>query len=63
MGDLMDFLMKADDMSDVLMQDPKDVIETADELRSRGWKNVRITDLNDNPVDEAALRKAANSKS
>jgi hypothetical protein len=63
MGDLIDFLMKADDMSDVLMQDPKDVIETADELRSRGWKNVRITDLNDSPVDEAALRKEANSKS
>ena len=59
----MDFLMKADGMSDVLLQDPKDLIETADELRSRGWKNVRITDLNNNPVDEAALRKAASSKS
>jgi hypothetical protein len=55
--------MKADGMSDVLLQDPKDLIETAHELRSRGWKNVRITDLNNNPVDEAALRKAAGSKS
>jgi uridylate kinase len=55
----MDYLIKADGMGDVYSHDPKHAIKRVDELRYRGWKNVRITDVNNRPVDEAALRKMA----
>jgi len=55
----MTWVIKADGMSDVLSDDPKHAIETADELRVMGWKSVRIEDVKNNKVDEDTLRKAA----
>ena len=54
----MTWLVKADGMNDLNYDDPRVVIERVDELRARGHKNVRITDVNNNPIDEAALRRA-----
>jgi DNA-binding MurR/RpiR family transcriptional regulator len=55
----MTWLIKADGTGDVHPEgDAKRAIERADELRARGHKNIRITDVNNNPIDETALRKA-----
>jgi hypothetical protein len=54
----MTWLIKADGIGDVHSPDAKHAIERADELRATGHKNIRITDVNNNPIDETALRKA-----